>query len=345
MAAGRELPRGQKQRSGGGNVRWIGELLQRLIEGACRWRATGWRIRRPRWRNGYRAMSYGRGCQGLLDEKWIKSDPQAHFSHARPTPSGLHCREAQVRAVRSPHRWPLPGLLATPAPRFIPWADDGLQTHKHRYLHCPRQLGASWAVASGSRSGISSWHWARGTSVAAPSVRVRVQSRATRRRGWLGSYRSCARLCAASIFQETDYQVSLRRSVFGPVGWMEVVMPVECGDGKRGVLRRVTREEWSRRAASVWTAVSPCSLVQAKRFKKAQCPIVERLTNSLMMFGRNNGKKVCFHPLNLRLAARLDGIKAVIAAYPLLAWLSFSVRRLLAHVLSLSLLRSWPSAS
>lgn len=32
---------------------------------------------------------------------------------------------------------------------------------------------------------------------------------------------------------------------------------------------------------------------QAKRFKKAQCPIVERLTNSIMMHGRNNGKKVC----------------------------------------------------
>ncbi|KAB7501423.1 40S ribosomal protein S5 [Armadillidium vulgare] len=30
----------------------------------------------------------------------------------------------------------------------------------------------------------------------------------------------------------------------------------------------------------------------AKRFKKAQCPIVERLTNSLMMHGRNNGKKL-----------------------------------------------------
>ncbi|KAK1426220.1 hypothetical protein QVD17_14889 [Tagetes erecta] len=31
---------------------------------------------------------------------------------------------------------------------------------------------------------------------------------------------------------------------------------------------------------------------QAKRFRKAQCPIVERLTNSLMMHGRNNGKKL-----------------------------------------------------
>jgi len=27
-----------------------------------------------------------------------------------------------------------------------------------------------------------------------------------------------------------------------------------------------------------------------KRFRKAQCPIVERLTNSLMMYGRNNGR-------------------------------------------------------
>jgi len=30
----------------------------------------------------------------------------------------------------------------------------------------------------------------------------------------------------------------------------------------------------------------------AKRFRKAQCPIVERLTNSLMRSGRNNGKKL-----------------------------------------------------
>lgn len=29
-----------------------------------------------------------------------------------------------------------------------------------------------------------------------------------------------------------------------------------------------------------------------KRFRKAQCPIVERLTCSLMMKGRNNGKKL-----------------------------------------------------
>ncbi|KAJ5167431.1 Protein SDA1 [Penicillium canariense] len=29
----------------------------------------------------------------------------------------------------------------------------------------------------------------------------------------------------------------------------------------------------------------------AKRFRKAQCPIIERLTNSIMMNGRNNGKK------------------------------------------------------
>jgi len=30
----------------------------------------------------------------------------------------------------------------------------------------------------------------------------------------------------------------------------------------------------------------------SKRFRKAQCPIVERLTNSLMFHGRNNGKKL-----------------------------------------------------
>lgn len=30
----------------------------------------------------------------------------------------------------------------------------------------------------------------------------------------------------------------------------------------------------------------------AKRFRKAQCPVVERLTNALMMNGRNNGKKL-----------------------------------------------------
>eukprot|EP01130_Rhizamoeba_saxonica_P001236 TRINITY_DN11122_c0_g1_i1.p1 TRINITY_DN11122_c0_g1~~TRINITY_DN11122_c0_g1_i1.p1 ORF type:complete len:190 (-),score=40.01 TRINITY_DN11122_c0_g1_i1:88-657(-) len=29
-----------------------------------------------------------------------------------------------------------------------------------------------------------------------------------------------------------------------------------------------------------------------KRFRKAQCPIVERLTNALMMHGRNTGKKL-----------------------------------------------------
>merc|ERR1712094_137626 len=29
-----------------------------------------------------------------------------------------------------------------------------------------------------------------------------------------------------------------------------------------------------------------------RRFKKAQCPIVGRVTNSLMMHGRNNGKKI-----------------------------------------------------
>ncbi|KAL0246962.1 hypothetical protein GEMRC1_008168 [Eukaryota sp. GEM-RC1] len=46
---------------------------------------------------------------------------------------------------------------------------------------------------------------------------------------------------------------------------------------------------------------------QVRRFRKAQCPIVERLVNSLMMHGRNNGKKLlamrivkhCFEIINL----------------------------------------------
>eukprot|EP00918_Siedleckia_nematoides_P098203 GHVU01215000.1.p1 GENE.GHVU01215000.1~~GHVU01215000.1.p1 ORF type:complete len:206 (+),score=19.55 GHVU01215000.1:54-671(+) len=36
---------------------------------------------------------------------------------------------------------------------------------------------------------------------------------------------------------------------------------------------------------------------QVRRFRKAQCPIVERLVNSMMMHGRNNGKK----PLAVRI--------------------------------------------
>ncbi|KAL3313940.1 ribosomal protein S5 [Cichlidogyrus casuarinus] len=31
---------------------------------------------------------------------------------------------------------------------------------------------------------------------------------------------------------------------------------------------------------------------QTRRFKKAQCAVIERLANSLMMHGRNNGKKI-----------------------------------------------------
>lgn len=46
---------------------------------------------------------------------------------------------------------------------------------------------------------------------------------------------------------------------------------------------------------------------QVKRFRKAQCPIVERLVNALMFKGRNNGKKMlavrivkhCFDIINL----------------------------------------------
>merc|ERR1711898_43687 len=34
------------------------------------------------------------------------------------------------------------------------------------------------------------------------------------------------------------------------------------------------------------------SATEIKRFNKAQCPVIERITSSLMMHGRNNGKKI-----------------------------------------------------
>ncbi|KAL1778237.1 40S ribosomal protein S5 [Sigmodon hispidus] len=55
----------------------------------------------------------------------------------------------------------------------------------------------------------------------------------------------------------------------------------------------------------------------AKRFRKAQCPIVERLTNSMMMHGRNNGKKLmtvrivkhAFEIIHLLTVAREDSTR------------------------------------
>ncbi|KAF5750626.1 40S ribosomal protein S5-like [Tripterygium wilfordii] len=38
--------------------------------------------------------------------------------------------------------------------------------------------------------------------------------------------------------------------------------------------------------------MSPTQLGGTPRGRKAQCPIIERLTNSLMLHGRNNGKKL-----------------------------------------------------
>lgn len=46
-----------------------------------------------------------------------------------------------------------------------------------------------------------------------------------------------------------------------------------------------------------------------KRFRKAQCPVIERLTNSLMMNGRNNGKKL--------MAVRIVAHSFEIVRYPL----------------------------
>nr|KAJ0215220.1 hypothetical protein LSAT_V11C300125370 [Lactuca sativa] len=71
---------------------------------------------------------------------------------------------------------------------------------------------------------------------------------------------------------------------------MEVVAPiVDDGKARRDILlfNRWTYDDVQQPIYMPHTTGS-----QARRFRKAQCPIVERLTNSLMMHGRNNDKKV-----------------------------------------------------
>ena len=61
-----------------------------------------------------------------------------------------------------------------------------------------------------------------------------------------------------------------------------------------------------------------------KRFRKAQCPIIERLTNSLMMNGRNNGKKIMAvrivaHAFEIVCPARrttIDTSNTILTCYP-----------------------------
>ena len=74
----------------------------------------------------------------------------------------------------------------------------------------------------------------------------------------------------------------------------------------------------------------------AKRFRKAQCPIVERLVNSLMMHGRNNGKK-------------LMTVRIVKHSFEIIHLLTAEVRKLLMiyfkHVVISTLLLLEPSPS
>ncbi|GMR31746.1 hypothetical protein PMAYCL1PPCAC_01941, partial [Pristionchus mayeri] len=56
-------------------------------------------------------------------------------------------------------------------------------------------------------------------------------------------------------------------------------------------------DEWAVEEVSEAVDVAPAfevesDLPEVKRFRKASCPIVERLACSLMMHGRNNGKKL-----------------------------------------------------
>jgi len=63
------------------------------------------------------------------------------------------------------------------------------------------------------------------------------------------------------------------------------------GQSARSWLTITTYSDYIQIRAPVYISHSAGRYAQ-KRFRKAQCPIIERLTNSLMMNGRNNGKKL-----------------------------------------------------
>ena len=69
-----------------------------------------------------------------------------------------------------------------------------------------------------------------------------------------------------------------------------------------------------------------------KRFRKANCPIIERLTNSLMMNGRNNGKKL----MAVRIVAHAFEIVSHALSHPRTSSLApqTSSRMMLTNVLS-----------
>lgn len=58
-----------------------------------------------------------------------------------------------------------------------------------------------------------------------------------------------------------------------------------------GLTRNLFNSDYIQIRAPVYISHSAGRYAQ-KRFRKANCPIIERLTNSLMMNGRNNGKKL-----------------------------------------------------
>lgn len=60
---------------------------------------------------------------------------------------------------------------------------------------------------------------------------------------------------------------------------------------QRGLGLTTTRSDYIQIRSPVYISHS-AGRYAVKRFRKAQCPIIERLTNSLMMNGRNNGKKL-----------------------------------------------------
>ncbi|CAJ0838624.1 12059_t:CDS:2, partial [Entrophospora sp. SA101] len=101
------------------------------------------------------------------------------------------------------------------------------------------------------------------------------------------------------------FSISHKESFDSPDVWFQCIMalPTDIASASQGILlfNKWTYDDVEVKDISLTDYIqirNPVYLphtagrFSTKRFRKAQCPIVERLTNSLMMHGRNNGKKL-----------------------------------------------------